>query len=188
MLYGLGKASVSVMVNAKKMTALLKSPAGHNRILNLKVGEEQSPAMAVDWQVDPVKGTLLHVDMQRIDLKKKVHARVPAVQVGSAVGVREQAGLVEQISREIEIECLPLEVPTAIEVDIAALHIGDVIRVRDLPRSEVYSYLSRPDQVIVHVIAPKVEKEPTTAEEAIDAGAVETEGAEQPRKEASSES
>ena len=191
-LYGLGRDAVSVTVDSKKMTKLLKSPSGHNRILNLKVGGgEQSPAMAVDWQADPVKGTLLHVDIQRIDLKKKVHARVPVAPSGVAVGVKEEAGLVELVSREIEIDCLPLEVPSAIEIDITELHIGDAIRVSDLPPSEAYSYLSRPERVIVHVVAPKVEKEETTEEEAVEgaeAPAAEGEATEQPKEEAKSES
>ncbi len=192
-LYGLGQEAVSVAVDSKKMTTLLKSPSGHNTILNLKVdGSEQSPALAVDWQVDPVKGTLLHVDMQRLDLTKKVHARVPVVTAGLAVGVREQAGLVEQISRQVEIECLPLEVPSAIEIDITELHIGEAIRVSDLPESEAYSYLSRPERVVVHVVAPKVEKEETEEEEAVEGVEVEGEGAaegaaEQPTEEAKTE-
>ncbi len=191
-LYGLGRDAVAVTVDSKKMTTLLKSPSGHNQILNLKVGAEQSPAMAVDWQADPVWGTLLHVDLQRIDLKKKVHARVRVVPLGVAVGVKEQAGLVEVVSREIEIDCLPLEVPSAIEIDISELHIGDAIRVSDLPEVEAYSYLSRPERVIVHVIAPKVEKEEEAEEEEVvegaEAPAAEGEAAEQPKEEAKSES
>ena len=193
-LYGLGQEAVSVAVDSKKMTTLLKSPSGHNTILNLKVdGSEQSPALAVAWQVDPVKGTLLHVDMQRLDLTKKVHARVPVVTIGVAVGVKEQAGLVEQISREVEIDCLPLEVPSAIEIDITELHIGEAIRVSDLPESEAYSYLSRSERVVVHVVAPKVEKEEEEEEEAVEGAEVpEGEGAaegaaEQPKEEAKSE-
>jgi large subunit ribosomal protein L25 len=191
-LYGLGRDAVAVTVDSKKMTTLLKSPSGHNQILNLKVGAEQSPAMAVDWQADPVRGTLLHVDLQRIDLEKKVHARVPVVPLGVAVGVKEQAGLVEVVSREIEIDCLPLEVPSAIEIDISELSIGDAIRVSDLPEAEAYSYLSRPERVIVHVIAPKVEKEEEAEEEEVVEGAedpaAEGEAAEQPKEEAKSES
>ena len=192
-LYGLGQEAVSVTVDSKKMTALLKSPSGHNTILNLKVGGgKQSPAMAVDWQVDPVKGTLLHVDMQRLDLTKKVHARVPVVTAGVAVGVREQAGLMEQISRQVEIECLPLEVPSVIEIDITELHVGEAIRVSDLPESEAYSYLSRPERVVVHVVTPKVEKEETEEEEAVEGVEVEGEGAaegaaEKPTEEAKTE-
>ena len=194
-IYGLGQDSVAVSVDTKKMTTLLKSPAGHNQILNLRVGTEQSPAMAVDWQADPVRGILLHVDLQRIDLKKKVHARVPVAPMGVAIGVKEQAGIVELVSREIEVECLPLDVPTAIEIDITELSIGDAIRVRDLPEAETYSYLSRPERVIVHVVAPKVEQEETTEEEegvegveGAEAPAAEGEAAEKSKEEGKSES
>jgi large subunit ribosomal protein L25 len=158
-LYGLGKDSISVVADSKEMTTLLRSPSGRNRILNLNINGEKTSAMAVDWQIDPVQGILLHVDIQRVDLKTKVHARVPVVPVGVAVGVKEEAGLVEQISREVEVECLPLEVPSAIEIDITDLHIGDAIRVKDLPVSDAYTHLSRSERIVVHVVAPKVEQE-----------------------------
>lgn len=192
--YGLGQDVVSVAVDTKKMTTLLKSPAGHNQILNLTIGAEGSPAMAVAWQIDPVKGSLLHVDMLRVDLTKKVHARVPVVALGVALGVKEQAGLLEIVSREIEIDCMPLEVPSAIEIDITELNIGDAIRVSDLPEADAYVYLSRPERVIVHVVAPKVEQEETTEEEGVEGvegaegAAAEGEGAEPPKEEGKSDS
>ena len=172
--YGLNSDSISVTINSKEMTTLLKSPSGRNRILNLDINGEQTPAMAVDWQIDPVRGVLLHVDIKRVDLKTKVHARVPIVPIGLAVGVKEEAGLVEQINREVAVECLPLEVPSAIEVNIEDLHIGDAIRVKDLPVSDTYDYLSRLEDIVVHVIAPKVEIEETPEEdlEAIDGAEV----------------
>lgn len=167
-IYGLGKDTVAVTIDSKKMTELLKSPSGRNRILNLAIDSEQSPALAVDWQVDPVSGALLHVDIQRIDLKEKIRVRVPISLDGVAVGVKEEAGLVEQIRREVEVECLPLEVPGAIEINIAALHIGDSIRVSDLPLSDDYTYLDHPERVVVHVVSPKVEQEETEDVEAIE--------------------
>ena len=158
-LYGLNRDSIAVAIDSKEMTTLLKSPSGRNRILNIDINGKQTPAMAVDWQIDPVRGVLLHVDIQRVDLKTKVHARVPVVPIGTAVGVKEEAGLVEQINRDVELECLPLEVPSVIEVDITDLHIGDAIRVKDLPTSDAYDCLSRPEDIVVHVVAPKVEVE-----------------------------
>ena len=98
-LYGLKKDSISISVESKSMTTLLKSPSGRNRILNLMLNNEQLPAMVIDWQVDPVSGSLLHVDIKRIDLEQKVHARVPILAIGIAVGVKEEAGLLEQINR-----------------------------------------------------------------------------------------
>lgn len=164
-LYGLNRDSIAVAIDSKEMTTLLKSPSGRNRILNIDINGEQTPAMAVDWQIDPVRGVLLHVDIQRVDLKTKVHARVPVVPIGTAVGVKEEAGLVEQINRDVELECLPLEVPSVIEVDITDLHIGDAIRVKDLPTSDAYDCLSRPEDIVVHVVAPKVEVEETPEED-----------------------
>ena len=177
-LYGLNRDSIAVAIDSKEMTTLLKSPSGRNRILNIDINGEQTPAMAVDWQIDPVRGVLLHVDIQRVDLKTKVHARVPVVPIGTAVGVKEEAGLVEQINRDVELECLPLEVPSVIEVDITDLHIGDAIRVKDLPTSDAYDCLSRPEDIVVHVVAPKVEVEETPEEdlEGIDGEAPEGDG------------
>ena len=111
-LYGLGADPVAISMDTKEMTRILKSPSGHNQILNIKVdGMDTAAAMAADWQVDPLQGHLLHVDMKRVDLTKKVTVRVPIATRGVSIGVKEGSGLEDIVSREIEIECMPLEVP-----------------------------------------------------------------------------
>ncbi len=180
-LYGLNVDPVAISMDTKEMTRILKSPSGHNQILNITMdGMETAAAMAADWQVDPLHGHLLHVDMKRVDLTKKVTVRVPISTQGLAIGVKDEGGLEDVVSREIEINCLPLEVPAAIEVDVTALAIGDAIRVRDLPPSDVYEYVTSPERVVVHVIAPKVEveEEETIAEEGEEGAAAEPEVAE----------
>ena len=148
------------------MTRILKSPSGHNQILNITMdGMETVAAMAADWQVDPLHGSLLHVDMKRIDLTRKVTVRVPISTQGIAVGVKDEGGMEEIVSREIVINCLPLEVPAAIEVDVTALAVGDAIRVRDLPPSDVYEYITPPERIVVHIVGAKVEVEETAAAE-----------------------
>lgn len=180
-LYGLGADPVAISMDTKEMTRILKSPSGHNQILNIKVdGMDTAAAMAADWQVDPLHGFLLHVDMKRVDLTKKVTVRVPIAIRGVSIGVKEGSGLEDIVSREIEIVCMPLEVPESIEVDVSALAVGDAIRVRDLPESDNYEYVSRPERVVVHVIAPKVEVEEEEEEAAAEEGeeAAAAEGAE----------
>lgn len=180
-LYGLGADPVAISMDTQKMTRILKSPSGHNQILNIKLdGMDTAAAMAADWQVDPQYGYLLHVDMKRVDLTKKVTVRVAIATQGTPIGVKDEGGLEDIVSREIEIECLPLEVPESIEIDVTALGIGDAIRVRDLSASDTYEYVTPPERIVVHVIAPKVEaeEEETTAEEGEEAAAAEPEVAE----------
>ena len=188
-LYGLSADPVAISMDTKEMTRILKSPSGHNQILNIKMdGMNTAAAMAADWQVDPMHGHLLHVDMKRVDLAKKVTVRVPIATQGIPIGVKDEGGLEDIVSREIEINCLPLEVPAAIEIDVTALAIGDAVRVRDLPPSDVYEYVTSPERVVVHVIAPKVEveeEEETIAEEGEEGAAAEPEVAEKGKKEES---
>ena len=182
-LYGLSKESVALTLDTKAMTRILESPAGHNQIVNLKVpGGEPAAAMAVDWQVDPVRGSLLHVDMQRVDLKRKLHLSVPIETVGVSVGAKEEGGIESIVTREVEIECLPLDVPARIAVDVSSLSIGDSVRMRDLTAAEEYSFVTNPDVVLVHVIAPKAVEEEVKPEEEVAAegeAAEEAQGEEQ---------
>ena len=188
-LYGLSADPVAISMDTKEMTRILKSPSGHNQILNIKVdGMDTASAMAADWQVDPLHGYLLHVDMKRVDLAKKVTLRVPIATQGTPIGVKDEGGLEDIVSREIEIECLPLEVPASIEIDVTALAVGDAIRVRDLPASDIYEYVTPPERIVVHVIAPKIEveeEEDVTAEEGEEGAAAEPEVAEKGKTEES---
>ncbi len=115
MLYGAGGDAVAVAVSPKEINRILHSKTGHNTIFNLAVkGGETTPVMVVDWQIDPIKETLLHVDLKRIDLTKRIRVKVPVHTVGEPKGVKLQGGLHELITREIEIECLPDEIPGAV--------------------------------------------------------------------------
>lgn len=159
-LYGMGQDAVAITLDRKEMTRILGSPAGHNRILNLKLDDGQPTAgMAVDWQVDPVRGDLLHVDVKRVDLSEKVVVTVPVQTVGVAVGVKEQGGFEEVVTREVEIECLPLEVPEKIELDITNLEINQAIRAGDLAASETWTVRTNPSRVLVHIVVKKAEVE-----------------------------
>ena len=127
--YGAYKDPVAVGVSPKEFSHILNSKTGHNTIFNLAIqGGENTPVMVVDSQHDPVKGNLLHVDLKRIDLTKRIRVAVPVVTDGEATGIKLQGGLLEIISREVEIECLPDEIPEQFEVDVSELMIGQSIR------------------------------------------------------------
>ena len=176
-LYGLGKDSVSVSLDGKEITRLLQSPSGHNQILNLKVsGGETAPVMASDWQVDPVRGHLLHVDMRRIDLSQPVEVNVSVHIIGVSQGTREQGGHDEVVNREVAVRALPMDVPEKIEVDVTAMALGESVRVENLPEPDQYSFLSRPDMLLVHCVTPKVAEEEEPEEEIVEEEAAEPAG------------
>ena len=163
-LYGLSEDAIAITLDRKEMTRLLGSPAGHNRILNVKLdGGKNASGMAVDWQIDPVRGDLLHVDVKRVDLTQKVTVTVPIQTAGVAVGVKEQGGFEEVVTREVEIECLPLDVPEKIEIDITNLEVGKAIRAGDLALSESWTVRTPPSRVLVHVVMKKAEVEAAEA-------------------------
>lgn len=161
-LYGKGEDAMAITLDRKEMTRILGSPAGHNRILNVKLdGGLSTSGMAVDWQVDPLRGDLLHVDVKRIDLKQKVVVTVPVQTSGVAIGVKEQGGFEEVVTREIELECLPLDVPEKIELDITNLEVNQAIRVSDLPATDAWTVRTSASRVLVHIVVKKAEVEAT---------------------------
>ena len=164
-LYGVSDTSVPVAVNPKEIGRILHSKTGHNTIFNLAVkGGENTPVMIVDWQSDPIKDTLLHVDLKRIDLSQRIVVRVPVVTTGEPKGVKIQGGLHEVVTREIEIECLPDDIPEQYSVDVGELMIGQNIRASSVALGESIRLVSSPDMVISHVVALKAEETPAAAE------------------------
>src|SRR5882762_3592011 len=128
-LYGSGGEAVAVAVSPKEVNKILHSKTGHNTIFNIAItGGETSPVMIVDWQNDPIKDNLLHVDLKRIDLTKRIRVKVPVHTTGEPKGVKLQGGLHELITREVEIECLPDDIPEHFTVDATELMIGGSIR------------------------------------------------------------
>lgn len=165
-LYGSGGASVAVAVNPKDVARILRSKTGHNTIFNVALTNgETTPVMIVDWQNDPIKDTLLHVDLKRIDLTKRIRVKVPVHATGDPKGVKLQGGLHELITREIEIECVPDEIPEEYVVDVTELMIGQSIRAGEIPLGGSARLLSSPDSVVSHVVALKAEEEPAPAAE-----------------------
>jgi large subunit ribosomal protein L25 len=165
--YGAYKDPVAVSLSPRQISGILHSKTGHNTIFNLNVeGGENTPVMLVDEQYDPIKGHLLHVDLKRIDLTKRIRVAVPVASLGEPKGVKQQGGLLEIITREVEIECLPDDIPEQFTVDVSELLIGQSKRAADIQFSGSMKLVSPPDAVIAHCVALKVVAEPEPAEAA----------------------
>lgn len=159
--YGGSREPLPVAVSPKEVARILHSKTGHNTIFNLNiVGSEDTPVMIVDWQYDPIKSSLLHVDLKRIDLTQRITVNVPVITQGEPKGVKVQGGLHEIVTREVEIETLPQEIPEQFVVDVSELMIGQGIRAGEIPMSGSMKLVSNPDTLISHVVAMKAEEEP----------------------------
>ena len=129
-------------------------------------------SMIVDWQYEPIKGRLLHIDLKRIALDKVLRVSVPIFLKGEAAGVKQEGGILEQMLREVEIECLPADIPSHIDVDVSHLTFGKVLRVSDLPHSEKLKFLTDANQPVAHVTSVKEEVVVAPEVAAAEAGAV----------------
>jgi large subunit ribosomal protein L25 len=158
--YGGASGATPVSVSPKELTRILNSKTGHNTIFNLGVNGETTPVMIVDWQYDPIKDSLLHADLKRIDLTKRITVKVPVITQGDPKGVKLQGGIQDVVTREIEIECLPDEIPEQFVVNVSDLMIGQSIRAADIPMEGSIKLMSLPDAVITHVISVKAEEAP----------------------------
>jgi len=155
--YGAGKDSASVAVDPRQVLRILKSESGHNTIFDLALDSDRVKAMIVDWQFEPIKGKLLHVDLLRIAMDKKLTVTVPVLLKGEAQGVKTEGGILEQLLREVEIECLPADIPKSIEVDVSHLVFGIEVRVKNLPHSDKVKFLTEENQMIAHITSVKEE-------------------------------
>jgi large subunit ribosomal protein L25 len=162
-LYGGRKESVALSVNAKQVAKILRSETGHNTIFTVRVADgAEEKAMMKDWQVDPLKGSLLHVDMLRIAMDVRMRVRVPVHTFGEPQGVKLQGGIFEMVTREVEVECLPADIPEEFKVDVSGLMIGNQLRAGSIELDpEKIKLVTDPLRVIAHVVTLKKEEEPT---------------------------
>ncbi len=171
--YGAFKDPVSIAVSPRDILRIVRSTTGYNTIFNLAVaGGETTPVMVVDHQSDPVKNTLLHADLKRIDLTKRLRVTVPVHTAGDAMGVKVQGGHFELVTRSIDIECLPDEIPEHYTVDVTELMIGQSKRASDVPLQGSTKLLSPADAVIAHVVALRAEEAPAAEAAAVTPEAV----------------
>ena len=159
-LYGAKGDAVTLEVSAKQVGQILRSATGHNTLFQVALGGKEQPAIVKDWQVDPVTGNLLHVDLLRVAMDVRMRVKVPVHTFGEAQGVKVQGGVFEVVTREVEIECLPAEIPTEFRLDVTNLMIGQSLRAGDIPMdSAKMKLLTEAERVIAHVVALKVEEE-----------------------------
>jgi large subunit ribosomal protein L25 len=157
-LYGAGHEAVAVEVDPKHISKILFSDTGHNTIFDVDLGDK-SPvkAMIVDWQREPIKDRLIHIDLKRIAMDKMLKVSVRVKLMGVPVGVRTAGGILDQVLREVEIECLPADIPNHIDVDVTGLELHDVLRVSGLPHSDKIKYLEDEDTTVAHVVTIREE-------------------------------
>ena len=155
--YGAGTETAVISVDPRQVLRILHSESGHNTIFDLALGNNRVKAMIVDWQFEPIKGKLLHVDLQRIAMDKKLVVTVPIILKGEALGVKQDGGILEQLLREVELECLPADIPKSIEADITHLVFGVDLRVKDLAHGDKLKFLTDEDRMVAHITTVKEE-------------------------------
>jgi large subunit ribosomal protein L25 len=161
--YGAKEPAQAIELDPKQMLRILHSKSGHNSIFDLEVvgSSIKTKVMIVDWQYEPIKDRLIHIDLKRIAMDKVMKVQVPVMLDGIPVGVKMGGGILDQVLREVEIECLPADIPSHINVDVTNLAFGDVLRVSDLPHGGKFKFLDDENATIAHVVSIKVEAEPT---------------------------
>src|ERR1700761_1616501 len=173
-LYGGKEPAIAVELDPKQITRILHSDSGHNTIFDLEIGSGRTKAMIVDWQYEPIKGKLMHIDLKRIAMDKAMRVKVPILLEGTPVGVKMQGGILDQVLREVEIECLPGDIPSHIDVNVTGLGLNSAIRVADLPHAGKLKFITDESATIAHVVAIKEEVAPA-ADAAAAAGPAEPE-------------
>jgi large subunit ribosomal protein L25 len=159
-LYGGKGGPITLSVNAKQVGAILRSESGHNTLFQVSLAGKPEPAILKDWLVDPTTGRLLHVDLMRVKMDVRMKVMVPVHTFGEPAGVKVQGGVFEVVTREVEIECLPADIPTEFRMDVSELMLGKQLRASDLPIDTAkMKLLTEPERVLAHVVALKVEEE-----------------------------
>ena len=171
-LYGAKKKTVAVAVSPKEIVSILKSSSGANTLFDLDLGGTKRKVILKEFQREPLKGQLLHADFYEVALDKKLVVKVHIELVGTPVGVKVDGGIVDFVTRELDIECLPTDIPEKIVLDVTELHLGKHLRVSDLKVSDKVTVLTDPGVVVVHVVAPRAEEVAVAAEVVVAEGAV----------------
>ena len=155
---------MAIEVDPKQISRILFSETGHNTIFDVEVaGQSAAKAMIVDWQREPINDKLIHIDLKRIALDKTLRVSVRVKLLGIPLGVKTAGGILDQVLREVEIECLPVDIPSHIDADVSHLEMQGALRVSDLPHSDKIKYLNAEDATVAHVVSIR-EEAPTAAE------------------------
>jgi large subunit ribosomal protein L25 len=171
-LYGAGHEPVAVEVDPKQISRILYSEAGHNTIFDVELeGLSAAKAMIVDWQREPINDRLIHIDMKRIALDKPLRVKVRVKLLGIPVGVKNDGGILDHVLREVEIECLPADIPSHFDVDVTGLELNSALRVSDLPHSGSIKFLNSAEATVAHVVSIREEEAPAAEVATEDAAA-----------------
>ncbi len=169
-LYGTPKegqaASVAVAVDPKELSRILHSDSGANTLITLKLDGEDARVLVREYQLDPISHQLLHADFYKLALDRRLRVSVPVLVKGEPVGVKVHGGVLDVVHREIEVECLPTDIPEHVDIDVSELMIGQSLRVRDLTVDPKWTAITDSETMLVHVVAPKAEEAPAAEAEA----------------------
>lgn len=166
-LYGVKKEAIAVAVSPKDIGAILRSASGANTLFDLDLGGKRHKVILKEFQMEPLKHGLLHADFYEVALDKALEVKVHVEVSGTPIGVKTQGGVLDLVTREIQVECLPMDIPEKFVVDVSELEIGKHIRVSDIKVSDKVKVLTEPDIVVVHVVAPRAEEVAPVAAEAV---------------------
>ena len=177
--YGAGREAVPVAVSPDDIISILRSASGENSLFELEVGGERRKVILKEFQREPIKGQLLHADFFEVALDKLIEVKVHVELLGTPTGVKNQGGLLDFITRELEVECLPADIPDKILLDVSELELGKHLRVSDVQSpSDRVAILTDPDVGIVHVVTPRADVAAAEEEAAEEEAAAAAEGAE----------
>jgi large subunit ribosomal protein L25 len=171
--YGAKKEPVPVVVSPREIGTILRSASGENTLFDLELDGGRRKVILKEFQVEPIKGRLLHADFYEVALDQALEVTVHVELTGVPVGVKVEGGILDFVTRELQVECLPTDIPERILVDVSELGMGKHVRVSEIKAPERVTILTDPDVVIAHVVAPRAEEVAPAAE----AAAVPAEGA-----------
>jgi large subunit ribosomal protein L25 len=158
--------SVPVAVDPKAVLRILHSDSGANTLISLKLDGSESRVMVKEYQLDPITHQLLHADFYQLAMDKAITVTVPVLLRGEPRGVKTQGGLLDFVTREIEVQCLPTDIPEHIDLDVTELLLNQSVRVRDLPQNDKWKAVTEGDTMLVHIVMPKAEESAQAATEA----------------------
>jgi large subunit ribosomal protein L25 len=165
--YGEKEGGKAVAVDPKLLARILRSEQGANTLIALNLpGGSNARVLVKEYQLDPITHELLHADFYRVAMDKVIRVQVTVVAQGEPKGVKQQGGVLDIVHRQIEIECLPADIPNNVVIDVSDLMVGQSVRVKDVATSPKWKALSDPEMMLLHVIIPKVEETPAPGAEA----------------------
>jgi large subunit ribosomal protein L25 len=161
---GGSREATAIAVTPKTLLKILHSESGANTLISLRLAGGDTKVLVKEYQLDPITHQLLHADFYRVAMDRMLQVTIPVVVKGEPRGVKQQGGLLEFVRREIEVECLPGDIPEHVEIDVTEMMLHDGIRVRDISTDPKWKPLTDPDALLVHVVMPKAEESAAAAD------------------------